>query len=172
MRKYVCFGLFLLSIVAFAQPKQENSEELERRHGFKNIRLATPIDSVAGAEFKKDFLEQDEFEAKLYEIKKQFLGTIGDVKVQSIALKVYKGLIYEITVETDRDPRIMEGLEKAFGKSTYSVRTKGYHWRAQSLKLAAYGGKSSQKLIYESYTVLKMMKADKGKKVDEIADDF
>lgn len=172
MRNYFMLGLLLVTLWAAAQPQQENSEELERRHGFKNIRLATPIDSIAGAEFKKDFLEQNEFEAKLFEIKKSMLGSIGEVKVQSILLKVYKGLIYEITVETDRDPRIMEGLEKAFGKSTYSVRTKGYHWRASSLKLAAYGGKSSQKLIYESYTVLKMMKADKGKKVDEIADDF
>ena len=172
MRFLASFGLLFLSAVSFAQPQQENSEELERRHGFKNIRLATVIDSVEGADFKKDFLEQDEFEAKLYEVKKAFLGTIGEVKVKSIELKTYKGLIYEIAVKTDKDSRIMVGLEKAFGKSIYNVRTHGYHWRANSLKLGAYGGKASHKLVYESYTVLRMMKADKGKKLDDIADDF
>lgn len=172
MRKYTFLVLLLISVTAFAQPKQENSQELEKRHGFKNIRLATPIDSVEGAEFVKDFLEKDEFEAKLYSIKKPFLGSIGEIKVKSIDLKVYKGLIYEITVETERDPRLMQGMEKAYGQSVYSVRTKGYHWRAESLSLSAYGEKNSHRLVYVSYNVHKMMKADKGKKVDDIADDF
>lgn len=172
MRICIVFGLLFMTLISKAQSKQENSEELERRHGFKNIKLATPIDSVEGAEFQKDFLEKNEFEAKLYSIKKPFLGSVGEIKVKSIELKTYKGLIYEITVETDRDPRLMEGMEKAYGQSVYSVRSKGYHWRATSLSLTAYGDKNAHRLVYVSYTVHKQMKADKGKKVDDIADDF
>lgn len=169
MKKTALFALFLVTNFAVAQ---DLNEELEKRHGFKNIRLATPIDSIEGAEFQKDFMEKDQFESKLYSIKKASLGSIGEIKIKSIDLKAYKGLIYEITVETERDPRLMQGMEKAFGQSVYSVRTKGYHWRAKSLSLSAYGEKNSHKLVYVSYTVHKMMQADKGKKVDEIADDF
>lgn len=172
MRKFTFFAFLFLAVAVAAQPKQENSEELEKRHGFKNIRLATPIDSIEGAEFQKDILEKNEYEAKLYSIKKASLGAVGEIKVKSIDLKTYKGLIYEIVVETEKDQRLMQGLEKAFGPSTYNVRTEGYHWRAPSLSLSAYGGKNSHRLVYVSYTVHKQMKADKGKKVDDIADDF
>ena len=155
-----------------SQPPQENSAELEKRNGFKSIRLATSIDSVAGATFKKDILEKDEFPAKLYTVKDESLMKIGDVKVNSVTLKTYKDLVYEIEVNTDKDQRLMRGMEKALGKSIYNVRTQAYHWRAESLTLTFMGNKNSLTLIYKSYPVFKMMYADRGKKIENIADDF
>lgn len=166
--------IFLLgnSGMILSQPLQENSRELEERNGFKNLRLNTPIDSVTGASFKKDILEREEFQAKLYTVKDESLMRIGEVKVNSISLKTYKDLVYEIEVTTDKDQRLMKGLEKALGKASYNVRTKAYHWRAKSLSLTFIGNKNSLTLIYRSYPVFKMMYADRGKKIDEIADDF
>jgi hypothetical protein len=167
----------ILSLIGFvnsmmSHPPQENSEELEKRNGFKSIRLANSIDSVAGASFKKEFMEKDEFPAKLYTVKNESLMSIGEVKVYSITLKTYKDLVYEIEVNTDKDQRLMRGMEKALGKAVYNVRTKAYHWRSQSLSLTFFGNKNSLTLIYKSYPVFKMMYADRGKKIDDIADDF
>lgn len=158
--------------LVLAQPQQENSAELEKRNGFKTIRLANPIDSVAGASFKKDILEREEFPAKLYSVNNESLMSIGEVKVNSITIKTYKDLVYEIEVNTDKDQRLMRGMEKALGKAVYSVRTKAYHWRSESLSLTFIGNKNSLTLIYKSYPVYKMMFADRGKKIDTIADDF
>lgn len=155
-----------------AQPHQANSAELEKRNGFKSIRLANSIDSVPGTTFKKDFLEKDEFPAKLYNVKHESLMTIGEVKVIDITLKTYKDLVYEIEVNTVKDQRLMRGMEKALGKAVYSVRTKSYHWKAQSLSLTFTGNKNSLTLVYKSYPVFKKMYEDRGKKIDVIAEDF
>lgn len=155
-----------------SQPLQENSLELEKRNGFKTLRLTMPIDSVTGASFKKDILEREEFPAKLYSVKNESLMRIGEVKVNSISIKAYKDRVYEIEVNTDKDQRLMKGLEQALGKAIFNVRTKAYHWRAESLSLTFIGNKNSLTLIYKSYPVLKMMYADRGKKIDDIADDF
>lgn len=164
--------IFGLVNLLMAQPNQENNVELEKRNGFKSIRLATSIDSIEGASFKKDFMEKDEFPAKMYNVKNESLMSIGEVKVNSITLKTYKDLVYEIEVNTDKDQRLMRGMEKALGKAIYNVRTKAYHWRAESLSLTFIGNKNSLTLIYRSYPVYKMMFADRGKKIEDISEDF
>jgi len=44
----------------------QNVAELDRRNGFKSIKLGSPIDSIKGAVLKKEFLEKEEFSARLY----------------------------------------------------------------------------------------------------------
>jgi hypothetical protein len=163
------FLVILVSVITFAQ---HHSDELEKRHGFKAIKLAQHIDSVLGAEFKKEFMEKEEFPAKLYAVKAEFLGSVGEIKVKDIQLKTYKDLIYDIEVTTDKDPRLMQGMEKALGKATFNIRTNAYHWRAKNLSLKFVGNKSTITLHYVSYIVHKMMRIDAGKKVDDIAEDF
>ena len=165
-------AVLLIWFATGAQPKQENSEELEKRNGFKSIKLGQHIDSVYGAELKKEFKEKDEFPAKLYTINDEKLNAIGEVKVLSIEVKTYKDLVYEIEVTTDKDQRLMKGMEMALGKASYNVRTKAYHWAATSLSLTFTGDKKSLTLVYKSYPIYKMMHADKGKKIEKIADDF
>jgi hypothetical protein len=169
---YLIISLLLTISYAFSQPHQVNSVELEKRNGFKSIKLTEHIDSVSGTDFKRDIIEKKEFPAKLYSVKDEALNLIGEVKVNSVEVKTYRDLVYEIEVTTDKDLRLMKGMEKALGKATYNLRTKAYHWRADNLSLTFIGNKNTITLIYRSYPMFKMMYADKGKKIETIADDF
>jgi hypothetical protein len=147
--------------------------ELSRRNGFKDIKLGTPIDSVKGTEFKKDIKEKNEFAAKLYEVSHPDYKNIGEVTIKKIQLKTYKDLVYEIVVITNKDTRLMKGMVKSFGEPKYILTTDTYNWLADSLSLTFKNhSKSEIKLTYRSFPLLKRMLADKGKKVDDIAQDF
>jgi len=168
MKKLITFLLFPMAINLLAQ----DVTELERRNGFKEIKLGSSIDSVKAAIFKKDIIERKEFEAKVYETEHPDYMMIGDVPVKEISLKVYNGLIYEIDVITGKDPKVMRGLEKSYGKATYSIRTESYYWKAESLSLVYKGHHKEIKLTYRSGPVINMMFEDKGKKIEDVADDF
>ena len=150
----------------------QNAAELNRRNGFKTIKLASPIDSVKDAILKKEFMERDEFPARLYQTENPEYKFIGEVAVKEVQLMTYKNLIFKIVVTTDKDPRLMKALEKSFGKAVYVVRTTSYNWKADNISLTFIAHKNSIDLIYRSYPVFKMMKEDMGKKVDAIAEDF
>lgn len=169
MTRKLSLTMILVSWIclAFAQ-----ETELDRRNGFKDIKLATPIDSVKGAKLKKDFKEHGHV-VQLYSIEHPSYATIGDVKVENIEAKTYKGLVYEISVITDKDERLMKGMERALGKPVYNVRDESYNWGGQKvgLKFSSYS-KNQLNLLYTSSVMHKMMKADKAKKIDDIADDF
>lgn len=160
---------FLFAGMCFSQ----DHEELARRNGFKDIKLGSSIDSVKGTIFKKDGFELKEFPIRIYEVEHPNYSNVGDVPVTQVELKVYKGLIYEIIVITDMDPRIMRGLEKSYGKATYSIRTESFYWRAPHLLSLTYKGSRKEiKLTYRSMPMAKVMYADKHKKIDEVAEDF
>lgn len=151
----------------------QDAAELERRNGFKTIKLGSSIDSIKGAEFKKEVKEKNEFPAKLYEVEHADYKSIGEVKVKKIELKTYKDLIYEIIVITEKDTRLMKGMVKSFGEPKYILTTDTYNWLGETLSLTFKShAKHEIKLTYRCYPVLKMMLADKGKKVEDIADDF
>jgi hypothetical protein len=156
------------TVLLQAQP----SNELARRNGFKSIKLGSPIDSVKGAFYKKEFLEKEEFPARLYETEFPEYKTIGEVEVQKVQLMTYKNLLYKIVVTVDKDPRVMQALEKSYGKAVYVVRTTCYSWKAEMISLTFLAHKNDIELTYRCYPVYKMMLADKGKKVDAIAEDF
>jgi hypothetical protein len=162
----------VLLLLIYSYSNAQDVTELERRNGFKEIKLGMLIDSVKGAEFKKDFIERKEFPVKQYETKHPDYMTIGDVPVKLISLKVYKGFIYEIEVTTGHDPKVMRGLEKSYGKATYSLRTESYYWKAQTLSLVYKGHRKEVKLTYRSAPVIRMMYVDKGKQIEEVAEDF
>ncbi len=171
MKTSLLFLLFISVLVAEAQ--NQNVDELIKRNGYKSIRLGEPVDSIKGSEFKKDFIEFKEFPAKLYEINNDEFMSVGEAKVKEIEVKAYNGLIYEIIVTASKDPRIMRALEKLYGKPIYSHRSESYYWRAEDqLSLVYKGGNRDIKLFYKSYPMIKMMYADKKKKLEEIAEDF
>lgn len=161
--------LLLFTTIAFGQ----DIEELERRNGFKDLKLGSRIDSVKGASFKKEVKERNEFPAKLWEIENDNYKNIGEVKVKSVEVKTYKDIVYEIVVITTKDTRLMKGMTKSFGQPKYILVTDSYNWVAHTLGLTFKDhSKNEIKLTYKSYPVIKMMYADKGKKIDEIAEDF
>ena len=151
----------------------QDLSELDRRRGFKDIQLGSPIDSVQGTKLQKEFKEHDEFPAKLYEVDHPDYQTIGEIKINKVELKTYRDLIYEIRVVTHKDPRLMKALESLYGKADYDIKNETYFWKTDSLILKFQSeGKHRLELLYVSFGLLKSMKDDKDKKVDDIANDF
>jgi hypothetical protein len=147
--------------------------ELDRRNGFKDLKLGSPMDSVKGASFRKDIKEKNEFPAKLYQVDNPDYKNIGEVKVKKVEVKAYKNLVYEIIVITDKDSRLMKGMEKSFGKPKYILTTDSYNWKTSKLSLTFKDhSKNELRLTYRCYPVIQMMAQDKGKKIEEIATDF
>lgn len=161
-------GLFLVTLV-FGQ----NIAELEKRNGFKDIKLGSIADSVKGVKLKKEFKEKDQFPATLYGVTHPDYEKIGEVKVKDIELKAYKNQIYEIAVVTDKDPRLMKALESLYGKADYDQINEIYFWKGTDLVLKFKArGKNQLEMTYTSYAIHAQMKNDKDKKVDDIANDF
>lgn len=161
----------LLVLISFATQAQSTGE-LDRRNGFKSIRLGSPIDSVKEAVFKKDIVELKKFPAKVYETMHADYKAIGEVTVKKVVIKTYKNLIYEINVFLPKDPRVMQGLEKLYGAATYSVRMHAYYWKGETLSLTFKGDGKKIQLTYKSAPIIKMMHGDKSKKVDRVAEEF
>lgn len=165
--------IVLVCLVAFSNCFSQDLSELERRNGFKDIKLGMQIDSVKGLKLKKEFKERDEYPAKLYEVEHVDYEKVGEVKVHKIELKTYKDLIYEINVRTAKDERLMKALETLYGKSDYDMKNETYFWKTDSLILKFKSdGKQRLQMLYISYGVHKMMRQDKDQKVDDIANDF
>lgn len=170
MLKYTLLLLFIATLAA----KGQDTSELERRNGFKDLKLAMHVDSVKGEiKMRKEFREQGEFPAKLYGVENPDYKKIGEVPVVRIEVKTYKDLVYQIHVVTDKDPRLMKALESIYGQADYDMKKETYFWKGQTLILKFRSVSRNQlEMIYTSYPILAMMKADKGKKVEDIADDF
>lgn len=163
----------LLLLVPASTSWGQDLAELDRRKGFKDIKLGTRVDSLNGATFKKDTKEKNEFPVKLYEVENDEYMSIGEVKVKKVEVKAYKDAIYEIVVITTKDTRLMKGMQKSFGKPLYILPTDTYNWKTDSLSLSFKDhSKNELRLTYRWYPVLKQMQIDKGKKIDEIAEDF
>jgi hypothetical protein len=167
-------GVFtLLMCVVCTWSFSQDLAELEKRHGFKNIKLEAPVDTVNGFKFRKDFKEKEEFDAKLYSVDHPDYKAIGEVKIKEIEVKTYKDMIYEISVVADKDPRLMKALESLFGKSEYDLKNETYFWKTENLILKfRTQGKNHIEMLYTSFVVQKKMKDDKKQKVDDIANDF
>ncbi len=166
--------LLLLTLAVCAMAHAQDIAELERRNGFKDLKLGIPVDSVKGElKLKKSFLEQNQFDANLYTVEHPDYRRIGEVGVRKIEIKTYKDLIYQIHVVTDKDPRLMKALESIYGPSSYDMKRETYFWKGDTLilKFRSYS-RNQLEMIYTSYLILGEMSSDKAKKVDDIADDF
>jgi hypothetical protein len=146
-RNFLACLLIFLSGSLFAQ----GVAELEKRKGFK----------------------QEEFDAKLYSVENDSYSKIGEVDVDKVEIKTYKNLIYQIHVVADKDTRLMKALESIYGKAEYDIKRETYFWKGQTVILKFRSeSKNKLEMIYTSYTMLDMMRADKNKKVQDIAEDF
>ena len=165
--------LICITMIPLGSAFAQNIGELERRNGFKDIKLGMVADSIKGIQFKKDFKEKDEFPAKLYDVEHPDYAQIGVVNINKVEVKAYKDVVYQIHIITDKDPRLMKALESIYGIAEYDIKRETYFWKGSSLilKFKSYS-RNQLEMIYTSYRVLSMMKEDKGKKVQDIADDF
>jgi hypothetical protein len=168
------FTLLLIILAPALAASGQDIAELERRNGFKELKLGIRLDSVKGeVKLKKELKEQGEFPAKLYSVEHPQFASIGEIPVSRVEFKTYKDIVYQIHVVTDKDPRLMKALESIYGGADYDLKRETYFWKGQTLilKFKSYS-RNQLELIYSSYLILKMMKDDKGKKVEDIADDF
>ncbi|MCU0358244.1 MAG: hypothetical protein MUE95_11760 [Cyclobacteriaceae bacterium] len=171
--KKILINLMLLFFLCPGGYAQDNLSELDKRNGFKSVKLGMPIDSVNGAVFIKEFKEKGHHPAKLFSITSPETSSISEIPVNKLEVKTYRDMIYEITVLTPLDTRLMKGLESAYGKPVYDVRDKTYTWLGQTLSLKfSQAPKDQLQLVYSSVPVRKMMMEDKNKKIDTIASDF
>jgi hypothetical protein len=163
----------LIILLTCATVHAQKINELEKRNGFKDLKLGMPVDSVKGLKLKKEFKEKEEFDAKLYTVENPLYASIGEVAINKVELKAYKDQVYQIHVVADKDPRLMKALESIYGIAEYDIKRETYFWKGQTLILKFKALSRNQlELIYTSYLVLNQMKDDKGKKVQDIADDF
>jgi hypothetical protein len=165
--------IHLLLILASSKCICQDLGELNKRNGFKDIKLGLVVDSVKGLKLKKEFKEKDEYPAKLYEVEHPDYEKVGEVKVSKVELKTYKDLIYEINVIADKDSRLMKALESLYGKAEYDMINETYFWKTDSLILKFKSeGRQKLQMLYISYPIHRLMKEDKSKKVDDISKDF
>jgi len=79
---------------------------------------------------------------------------------------------------TDEKAKLLEAaisqIEKSYGKATYNIRSETYNWHAPKQISLIYKGKNKKEvtLTYRSYPMVKLMYADKKKKIEDIAEDF
>ncbi len=168
------YTVLLYLITAVSPVFCQDIAELERRNGFKDLKLEMPIDSVKGEKkLKKEFKEQGEFPARLYTVDHPDYQKIGEIPVTRIEIKTYKDRVYQIHVVTGKDTRLMRALESIYGSADYDMKKETYFWKGKTLilKFRSYS-KNQLEMVYSSYVMLRMMKEDKGKKVEDIADDF
>lgn len=166
--------LLFITLVASVATNGQDIAELERRNGFKDLKLGIPLDSVKGEKrLRKEFLEQNEFNAELYTVEHADYARIGEIAVNKVEIKTYKKLVYQIHVVADKDPRLMKALESVYGPSSYDMKKETYFWKGNTLVLKFHSYSRNQlELVFTSYLVLQQMKSDKAKKVEDIADDF
>jgi hypothetical protein len=165
--------IFFCTLGVTSTARGQNLSELERRNGFKDIKLGSPVDSVKGTILEKEFKERSEFPAKLFRVENEAYVSIGEVKISRVELKTYKDTIYEISVWTAKDPRLMKALESLYGRADFDMKNETYFWKTDNIVLKFKSeGKSKLVLTYISPIVHKSMKGDKDKKVDDIANDF
>lgn len=164
-------SLLLLSscYLAFAQ----HSPELDKRNGFKDIKLTSAVDSVKGTVYKNEITNKDGQISKIYSVEHADYKKIGEVNIENIELTTYKNQIYIIRVITEKDLRLMKGMEMALGKAEWDIRNEQYVWRGEKLSLSFKSvDKEKIELTYTSFPILQKMKDDKKKVVEDIADDF
>lgn len=165
--------LFMLIGCMTTSLQAQHNAELDKRNGFKDIKLGTPVDSIKGISFKGEITNKEEQVSKVYKVDNPNYKKIGEVTVEDLELTAYKGLISTIKVVTTKDTRLMKGMEMALGKAEWDLRNEQYFWRGQNLILTFKASEKDKiELTYTSFPLIQKMKEDKKKEVEDIAGDF
>ena len=169
--KYTFSVIFILFVLfgAFSQ----DLAELDRRGGFKDIKLLHQVGDYEDLEFKKDIKDNRYPGAKLYTAIKGTYSEIGSLKVHKLEVKAYKGQIYEIVVEAEKSIGLYRGLVTAYGEPKYSHRAKKNYWQTENIKLW-YSIKGKEKILLEYYSLAMedVRKKEKEKNLKDVVDDF
>ncbi len=162
--------LFFILVISSANLQAQNPE-LDKRNGFKNIKLLSKATDYSELKFDKD---QEEENKAIYTRTSGSLQQIGDIPIKELNVYTYKDIIYRIEVATGKNTQLFKGLEKAYGKSKFAVVTNVYVWKGEKVALT-FGSEKGGKRIVMNYTtpeIKKIIKRDKEQKIKDLSDDF
>ena len=173
MNRIIYLAVILASQVLIQPLFSQSVLELDKRNGFKDIKMVSDVTQYEGLEYDGD-IEDEKFKTlSVYKSKKGFYESIGPVVVHEVEVLAYKGEVYKIHVITEKDPKLYHGLKKAFGKVTHSPRSNNYYWATDNLVLIYESySKNKLRLIYQSYIIEAKLKQEKKDEIDSISEDF
>ena len=162
---------FIFIMIIGTSGYSQNTGELDKRNGFKDIKLITDIKSHTGLEYSKDV--KDKPDHAIYKAKKGSYKAIGDVQILKLSVFTYRDLVYKIEVTTGKNEQLYRSLEKAFGKITSSIASKNSGWYGEKVSLVyEVEGAKKVKLIYSSKEINRIIAQDKKKDIDSLSSEF
>lgn len=166
--KYFYLTFLLLSTTLVCQAQ---NVELDKRNGFKNIKLLTKATDYEELKFDK---EQDEENKAVYVRKTGEFQTIGEIQIKELNVYTYNDIIYRIEVATGKNTQLFKGLEKAYGKSKFAVVANVYVWQGNHVKLTFASEKGGKRIVmnYSSPKIKEIIKKDKEQKIEDLSNDF
>lgn len=166
--RHTLFTFFILigSISLFAQ-----NQELDKRNGFKNIKLLSKATDYNELKLSKT---QDEENKAIYVRSSGSLSKIGDIQIKDLNVYTYNDIIYRIEVATGKNTQLFKGLQKAFGKAKFAVVTNVYLWQGENVKLTFASENGGKRIVmnYSAPKIKEIIKKDEEQKLQNLSDDF
>ena len=168
MKNWIFLLALALSLTSYSQ-----NRVLDEKNGFQDIKLNSDVSLYPGLALKKKIKIRDVPDTELYMPKSGFYKDVGGIKIYKLEVIAYRGIVYEISIIAEKEPKFYKGLEKTYGEGVYSMKDNKYHWNGSKLNLDYQShGKSKVRLKYHSLEVDILIKKDKVKEIEGIADDF
>jgi hypothetical protein len=167
MRILITLLFLVISVSSFSQ----FSAELDKRNGFKDIKILTDVTSYPGLEYWKN--DKSKEDHALYRAKNGSYEKIGNVEIYKITIYTYRSLIFKIEVITANNEKLFRSLEKAYGKLHSSLAASYSYWDGEKVRLNYETlGSKKIKLTYLSKQIKQMIALDKKKAVDSLSSEF
>jgi hypothetical protein len=167
MRILITLLFLVISVSSFSQ----FSNELDKRNGFKDIKILTDVTSYPGLEYWKD--DKSKADHALYRTKNGSYENIGDVEINKITVYTYRNLIFKIEVITANNEKLYRSFEKAYGKLNSSLAASYSYWDGEKVRLNYETlGSKKIKLTYLSKQIKQIIALDKKKAIDSLSSEF
>lgn len=167
MRLLITLLFLVISVSGFSQ----FSTELDKRNGFKDIKILTDVTSYPGLKYWKE--DKSQADHAIYRATNGNYEKIGDVEIYKITVYTYRKLIFKIEVTTANNETLFRSLEKAFGNINSSLAASYSYWDGENLRLKYETlGSKKIKLTYLSKRIKQMIALDKKKAIDNLSSEF
>lgn len=152
--KIVCTLALYLLLLSLLMGCEKSGKLKEDPGGFRNILWETDIKNLSDMEFLKD-----EDNAKVY-IRKNDKLAIGDIRLDAIYYKFYKGKFYEVEIKTRGFMNFLNLKDLCFEKYGKAKKEKDslsqkekYYWSGDktSISLGYYGRPDEVILTFDSW---------------------
>jgi hypothetical protein len=163
--------LILLVVLVGFDSVAQSVIELDKRNGFKDIKLLSDVTSYKGLEFSKPLKNNPGH--SIYKAVKGHYESIGNIHIHKLVVYAYKNQIYQINITTNKEEKLFRSLEKAFGKINTSIVTPYPYWDGENVKLIyIVNGAKKLTLSYQSKKIKQIIARDKKKAVDNLSTEF